>query len=110
VLGFREIAPRWWRRRRVRIRETGLDPHLGKATCGGAGELLAWFPLRSVDLGRVVSPGVVDFRRGRGVLGVCSGVGGLLLLLSSPRPAVVVREWKRIAPPSSSLGLFMVFF
>ena len=28
-----------------------LDPRLGKATSGGAGELLAWFPLRSVDLG-----------------------------------------------------------
>jgi hypothetical protein len=32
------------------------------------------------------------------------------MLLSSPRPVVVAREWKRMAPLSSSLGLFMVFF
>jgi hypothetical protein len=82
----------------VGIREPELDPHLGKATCGGAGELLAWYPLRSADLGRVVSPGAVDFRCGRGVFGVCSGVGGLLMLLSSPRPAVVARDWKGMAP------------
>jgi hypothetical protein len=87
-----------------------LDPHLGKATCGGVGELLTWFPLRSADLGRAVSLGAVDFRHGRGVLGVYSGVGGLLMLLSSPRPAVVAREWKRMAPLSSSLGFMMVFF
>jgi hypothetical protein len=87
-----------------------LDPHLGKATCGGVDELLACFPLRSADLGRAVSPDVVDFRHGREVPGVCSGVGGLLLLLSSPLPAVVAREWKRMAPLSSSLGFFRVFF
>jgi hypothetical protein len=74
------------------------------------GELLAWFPLGSVDLVRVGSPGAIVFRRGRGVSGVCSGVGGLLMLLSSPRPAVVAREWKRMAPSPSSLGLFVVFF
>jgi hypothetical protein len=87
-----------------------LDPHLGKATCGGVGELLAWFPLRSADLERAVSPGAVEFRHGRGVLGVCSGVRGLLVLLSFPRPAVVAREWKRMAPLSSSIGFIMVFF
>ena len=87
-----------------------LDPHLGKATCGGAGELLAWFPLRYADLERVVSPGAVVFRLCRGASGVCSGVGGLLMLLSSPRPAVVAREWKGMVQPPSSLGLFMVFF
>jgi hypothetical protein len=38
-----------------------LDPHPGKVTCGRAGELLAWYSLRSVDLGRVVSPGTVVF-------------------------------------------------
>jgi hypothetical protein len=38
-----------------------LDPHLGKATCGGTGELLAWFPLISADRGRVDSPGTVEF-------------------------------------------------
>jgi hypothetical protein len=51
----------WWRLRRVRIRVLELDPHLSEATCGGVCELLAMYPLRSVDLGRVVSPGVVDF-------------------------------------------------
>jgi hypothetical protein len=56
----------------------------------------------------VVSPGAIDFQRGCGLSGVCSGVGGLLML-SSPRPAVVVREWKGMAPPPSSLGLFVVF-
>jgi hypothetical protein len=100
-----------WRRRRLfRIRVLKLDPHLGKATCGGAGELLAWYPLRSTDLERVVSPGAVVFRLCRGASGVCSDVGGLLMLLSSPRPAMVAREWKRMAPSSSSLGLLMVFF
>jgi hypothetical protein len=29
-----------WRGGFVRIRELELNPHLGKATCGGAGELL----------------------------------------------------------------------
>jgi hypothetical protein len=77
---------------------------------GGVGELLACFPLRSADLGRAVSPGVIDFRLGRGVSGVYSGVGGLRMLLSSPRPAVVAREWKSMAPLSSSLGFFRVFF
>jgi hypothetical protein len=51
----------WWRWHRVGIRVPELDPHLGKATCGGVGELLAYFPLRSADLGRAVSPGAVDF-------------------------------------------------
>jgi hypothetical protein len=106
LVGFREMS-RWWERRRVRIRESELVLHLGKATCGGADELLAWFPL---DLGRVVSPGAIVFRRGRGVSGVYSSVGGLLMLLSSPQPAVVAREWKGMAPPPSSLGLFVVFF
>jgi hypothetical protein len=110
LLGFQETSSGWWRRRRVGIREPELDPHLGKATCGGVGELLAWFPLRSADLGRVVSLGAVDFRRGRGVPGVCSGVGGLRMLLSSPRPAMVAREWKRMSPLSSLLGFFRVFF
>jgi hypothetical protein len=32
------------------------------------------------------------------------------MLLPFPWPAVVAREWKGMAPPSSSLGLFMVFF
>jgi hypothetical protein len=32
------------------------------------------------------------------------------MLLSSSRPAVVAREWKRMAPLSSSLGFFRVFF
>jgi hypothetical protein len=50
----------WWRRHRIGIRGLKLDPHLGKATCGGAGELLARYPLRCMDLVRVVSPGVVD--------------------------------------------------
>jgi hypothetical protein len=85
-----------------------LDPHLGKATYGGVGELLAWFPLRSANLGRAVSLGALDFRHGHGVPGVCLGVGGLLMLLSSPRPAVVAREWKRMVPLSSSLGFIMV--
>jgi hypothetical protein len=38
-----------------------IDPHLGKDTCGGAGVLLAWYPLGSADLGRVVYPGAVEF-------------------------------------------------
>ena len=103
-----ETSSGWWRRRRVGIRVLELDPHLGKVTCGGAGELLAWFPLRSANLERVVSPGAVVFRLCRGA----SGVGGLLLLLllSSTRPAVVAREWKGMVQPPSSLGLFMVFF
>ena len=105
-----ETSSGWWRRRRVGIRVLELDPHLGKATCGGAGELLAWYPLRSADLERVVSPGAVVFRLCRGASGVCSGVGGLLMLLSSPRPAVVAREWKEMVQLPSSLGLFMVFF
>jgi hypothetical protein len=79
-------------RRRVRIREPELNPRLGKATCGGGGELLAWFPLRSTDLGRVGSPGAIIFRRGRGVSRVCSGVGGLLMSLPFPWPTVVARE------------------
>ena len=87
-----------------------LDPHHGEATCGGAGELLAGCPLRSADLGRMVSSGTVDVRPCRGVCGVCSGVGGLLLLLSSPRPAVVARERKGMAPPSSCLGLSGLFW
>jgi hypothetical protein len=62
----------------VSIREPELDPRLGKATCGGAGEQLAWFSLRSAELGRVGSPGAIVFRRDRGVFGVCSGVGELL--------------------------------
>jgi hypothetical protein len=103
VVGMVEAASR-----RNKVLE--LDPHLGKATCGGVGELLACFPLRSADLGMAVSPGAVGFRHGRGVSGVCSGVGGLLSLLSSPWPAVVAREWKRMAPLSSSLGFFRVFF
>jgi hypothetical protein len=40
-VGFWETSSRWWGRHRVRIRELELDPHLGKATCGGAGDLLA---------------------------------------------------------------------
>jgi hypothetical protein len=32
------------------------------------------------------------------------------MLLHFPCPAVVAREWKGMAPPSSLLGLFMVFF
>jgi hypothetical protein len=38
-----------------------LNPLLGKDTCGGAGVLLAWYPLGSADLGRVVYPGAVEF-------------------------------------------------
>jgi hypothetical protein len=110
LVELRETSSRWWGRRRVRIREPELDPRLGKATCGCVGELLAWFPLRFVDLGRVGSPGAFVYQRGRGVSGVCSGVGGLLMLLPFPWPAVVAREWKGTAPPSSSLGLFMVYF
>jgi hypothetical protein len=94
----------------VRIRERELDPHLGKATCGGTGELLDWFRLRSVDLGRVGSPGATVLRCGHGVFGVYLGVEGLLMLLPSPRPAMVSREWKGMAPPSFSFGLFVVFF
>jgi hypothetical protein len=92
LVGFWGTLSRWWGQRRVRIREPELDPRLGKATCGGAGELLAWFPLRSADLRRVGSLGAIVFRRGHGVSGVCSGVGGLLMLLPFPWPAVVARE------------------
>jgi hypothetical protein len=104
------MSSRWWGQHRVRIREPELDPYLDKATCGGAGELLDWFPLRSADLGWVGSPGAIVLRRGRGVSRVYLGVGGLLMLLPSPRSAVVAREWKGMAPPFSSLGLFVVFF
>jgi hypothetical protein len=92
LVGLQGTSSRWWGRHRVRIREPELNPYLGKATCGGAGELLAWFPLRSADLGSVGSPGAIVFRRGRGVSGVCSGVGGLLMLLPFPWPAVVASE------------------
>jgi hypothetical protein len=110
LVGFRGTSSRWWGRHHVRIREPEIDPRLGKATCGCAGELLAWFPLRSADIERVGSPGAIVFQRGRGVSGVCLGVGGLLMILPFPWPAVVAREWKGMAPPSSSLGLFMAVF
>jgi hypothetical protein len=55
-----------------------------KLTCGGASERLAWFPLRSVDLERLVSPSAVIFRLCHGASGVCPGVRGLLMLLSFP--------------------------
>jgi hypothetical protein len=32
------------------------------------------------------------------------------MILSSPRSAMVAREWKGMAPPPSLLGLFVVFF
>jgi hypothetical protein len=100
LVEFRGTSSRWRGRRRVGIREPELDSHLSKATCGGVDELLNWFPLRSADPGRVGSPGAIVLRRGRGVSGVYLGVGGLLMLLPSPRPTVVVREWKGMAPPS----------
>jgi hypothetical protein len=61
LLGSQGTSSRWWRRRRVGIRMLDLDPHLGEATCGRAGELLAWYHPRSADRGRVVSPGTVVF-------------------------------------------------
>jgi hypothetical protein len=61
LLGIQETPSGWWRWRRVGIRVLELDPQLGKATCGGAGERPAWYPLRSADLERLVSPGTVVF-------------------------------------------------